>query len=106
MQLRIGNRFTLEVSDLTQAAQVYKDLRDASGEGASTWPGGRIDNLTISYNGRVWCGDEEVALPEPSYRAFWCRSGRERVRALLRRLEAAGPHQVIPVGNIYAGVGA
>jgi hypothetical protein len=56
--LKIGRRMNIEVSDLGAAADAYSRERDASGEGASTFPDGRVvaDGAIyrISYNGRVW----------------------------------------------------
>lgn len=57
MRLRIGKRLSVEVADLREASIVYQRERDASGEGASTFPFGRVGKYTVSYNGRVWLGD-------------------------------------------------
>ena len=38
------------------ASKIYSELRDASGEGASTFPEGRWKGNRISYNGKVWFG--------------------------------------------------
>jgi hypothetical protein len=59
MTLKIGRRLTLNVASLADASVAYSEARDASGEGASTFPEGRVScNATqvarISYNGRVW----------------------------------------------------
>lgn len=59
MFLHIGNRVVIEVSDFKDAQRVYCQKRDESGEGASTFPIGRIRIAgklvaTISYNGRAW----------------------------------------------------
>ena len=56
MKLRIGNRLTVEVKDLSEASRIYCETRDLSGEGASTFPVGRLPGHYISYNGRVWRG--------------------------------------------------
>jgi hypothetical protein len=60
MHLRIGKRHTVKVSSVEQASAEYSRLRTESGEGASTWPDGRIGHLRISYNGNVWDGDKCV----------------------------------------------
>ncbi|MFZ1103465.1 MAG: hypothetical protein WAN86_11600, partial [Hyphomicrobiaceae bacterium] len=59
MILQIGNRASFEVASFEEASQVYARYRDASFEGASTFPdGGILDgNRTIarvSYNAKVW----------------------------------------------------
>jgi hypothetical protein len=68
--LRIGKRFAAPVADLAEASRVYQRERDASGEGGSTFPVGRVGSHRISYNGKVW-GDPamtelvmEAAEPE------------------------------------------
>lgn len=53
MKLRIGSE-TFEVADLKEAQRVYCEQRDASGEGASTFPQGSVGAVRISYNGRLW----------------------------------------------------
>ncbi len=55
MKLYIGRR-TFDVASLEEASRVYQAERDASGEGASTFPQGYIGEHHISYNGRVWRG--------------------------------------------------
>jgi hypothetical protein len=58
--LEIGDlRFT--VSSLQEAQTVYARERDASGEGASTWPRGRVGSYEISYNGRAWLNGAPVS---------------------------------------------
>lgn len=54
--LKIGRRGTFQVADLEEASRVYQRVRDASGEGGSTFPNGSIDRgrWYISYNGNVW----------------------------------------------------
>lgn len=47
------------VASFEEASRRYSELRDESDEGASTWPGGAINDYgmnvaRISYNGRVW----------------------------------------------------
>lgn len=60
LTLKIGRRQSVPVRDLVDASNTYGILRDESGEGASTFPEGRVDidgkRYRISYNGRVWCG--------------------------------------------------
>lgn len=60
MKLTIGKRYRIEVTNLADAQRVYCSLRDESGEGASTFPDGRVDNYRISYNGRVWDGNSPI----------------------------------------------
>ena len=60
--LKIGPTWTF-VSDFAHASATYSALRDASGQGASTYVDGAIlyDGVTVarvSYNGKVWA-------PEP-----------------------------------------
>lgn len=67
MKLHIGRRASFEVADLREASIVYQRERDASGEGASTFPCGRVGKYTVSYNGRVWLGElvvVEAARPD------------------------------------------
>jgi hypothetical protein len=52
--LSIGRRHRIRVASLQEASETYTRLRDASEEGASTWPEGRVGKYFISYNGRVW----------------------------------------------------
>jgi hypothetical protein len=59
MILKIGSRASFEVSSFEEASRVYARYRDASFQGASTFPDGVIldGNRTIarvSYNGKVW----------------------------------------------------
>jgi len=57
MQLQIGaNRYP--VASLAEASALYSELRDDSGEGASTWPTGHIvgTDMQVSYNGKVFQG--------------------------------------------------
>lgn len=66
--LLIGNNWSYRVPSLAHAVQVFSRLRDASGQGASSFPDGRILGsstlLRISYNGRVWNGDQPVPVDE------------------------------------------
>lgn len=71
MILAIGNRTTLNVRDFAHASAEYARERDASGEGASTFPAGRIMQsgrkiARLSYNGRVW-GPKPVDGERPLY---------------------------------------
>jgi hypothetical protein len=67
MTLKIGRRATHAVKTIADAVRIYCDAREASMEGASTFPDGSItaaawrNGLRISYNGRVWDGDKIVA---------------------------------------------
>jgi hypothetical protein len=59
MILKIGNRVSIEVSSFEDASHLYAQYRDASLEGASTFPDGTILHGTrivarISYNAKVW----------------------------------------------------
>lgn len=63
MILRIGRRYSIAVADLAEASRAYQAARNASGEGASTFPTGRLDVgrwngkrtvYHVSYNGRIW----------------------------------------------------
>jgi hypothetical protein len=60
MKLTIGRRHSIEVASLEEASRVYCDLRDESGEGASTFPNGKVGKYRISYNGKVWLGHGPV----------------------------------------------
>lgn len=62
--LVIGKRHKSHHATIVDAQAKYCELRDESGEGASTWPDGRISDpthqiLRVSYNGRLWDGDKE-----------------------------------------------
>jgi hypothetical protein len=65
MILSIGQRVKVMVGSLAEASRVYSQLRDASGEGASTWPDGKVDGYRISYNGRVWEGKKLLMEAAP-----------------------------------------
>jgi hypothetical protein len=59
MILKIGKRASLEVSSFEEASIVYAQYREASLEGASTFPDGLIRDgrrtvARVSYNGKVW----------------------------------------------------
>ena len=60
MKLTIGKRYSVEVTNLADAQDHYCRLRDESGEGASTFPDGRVGHYRISYNGRVWDGGKAI----------------------------------------------
>lgn len=56
----------LEVGCFSQGYEAYAKVRDESGEGASTFPDGELlgqRHYRISYNGKVWDGDECVYNP-------------------------------------------
>lgn len=65
LTLKIGRRLNTTVASIAEAQRRYCQMRDESGEGASTFPQGTlIDGKVkhrISYNGRVWVGDKAVA---------------------------------------------
>lgn len=48
----------IQVADFAEASVKYCALRDESGEGASTFPFGKLtlngEVLEVSYNGKVW----------------------------------------------------
>lgn len=59
MILSIGNRATVtDIASVADASRIYLEHQDASGEGGSTFPSGKLANgadvAEISYNGRVW----------------------------------------------------
>lgn len=59
LKLWIDGRGIYRVHTLRHASAAYGQLRDDSGEGASTFPEGRVfrgreEVAKISYNGRVW----------------------------------------------------
>lgn len=63
--LHIPHRLPLTAfATAAEAVAVYERLRDESGEGASTWPNGKLlapkETLTLSYNGRLWRGNVGV----------------------------------------------
>lgn len=57
-------RAIIPVRDLVDASHAYQMARDESGEGASTWPSGRVvigeKAYTVSYNGKVWDGETMI----------------------------------------------
>lgn len=62
LTLKIGRRHTVSVESIEAASREYKRLRNASGEGASTFPFGTVTGgYTVSYNGRVWKGGALVS---------------------------------------------
>lgn len=66
MKLVIGKRLSTEVADFSEASRVYDALRDASGEGASTFPEGDLRGTAVyrvSYNAKIWEGDVCVFDP-------------------------------------------
>lgn len=59
MILFIGQRSTVNVRDFAHASEEYAKEREASQEGASTFPEGRIMRggrkvARVSYNAKVW----------------------------------------------------
>ena len=60
MTLKIGRRYSGPVASFKQASEIYDKMRDDSGEGASTFPWGKILDdrgnviADVSYNARVW----------------------------------------------------
>lgn len=44
----------IEAATAAEASAIYCAKRDASGQGASTFPNGEWNGHRISYNGRVW----------------------------------------------------
>jgi hypothetical protein len=59
MILKIGKRASIQVTSFEEASLVYARYRDASLEGASTFPDGIILDGTrtvarVSYNAKVW----------------------------------------------------
>lgn len=60
MKLKIGT-FEVEVANHAKAVKKYEEMRDLSGEGASTFPFGELPGgVLIAYNGRL-CNTTEVA---------------------------------------------
>jgi hypothetical protein len=63
LTLKIGRRSTHQVATIEEASRTYAQARDASGEGASTFPTGTISaeggkpKFRVSYNAKVWDGD-------------------------------------------------
>lgn len=55
MKLFIGTKLIGEFATFAEASAAFCKRRDASGEGASTFPNGRLlPGHFISYNGKVW----------------------------------------------------
>lgn len=48
------SRIMIIAASAARASEIYCQMRDASGEGASTFPEGTWNGHRISYNGRVW----------------------------------------------------
>lgn len=71
MKLTIGKRHSVAgivpqgpiSAQLAEASRIYCQLRDESGEGASTFPEGRAAIYRVSYNGKVWLGANVVYDP-------------------------------------------
>lgn len=62
IKLKIGRK-VFEVAGFPEASAVYQRERNASGEGASTFPVGRIPGHYVSYNGKVWAGSPKDWAP-------------------------------------------
>lgn len=63
MTLKIGKRMQAEVATFAEASRIYSQARNESGEGASTFPVGRLTGgYYVSYNGRVWKGNPRGAM--------------------------------------------
>lgn len=58
LTLTIPGRLTVEVADFPAASAAYVEARDASGEGGSTFPIGKLvlglAQWEVSFNGRIW----------------------------------------------------
>jgi hypothetical protein len=72
MTLSIGRRFRATVQSFEAASKLYAEKRNASGEGGSTWPEGRIiqnDKLIarVSYNSRIWPAEEWTTEQKPLF---------------------------------------
>lgn len=69
IKLSIGRRFSGVVESLEAAQIIFCKMREESGEGASTFPDGKINAdgkvYRISYNGRLWEGTAYVPGAEP-----------------------------------------
>lgn len=68
-----GKRY--EVTGIAQASQVYAQLRDASGQGVSRFPGGKIFDsgrqiAYVSYNAKVWAGTFYDPEAKPVYNPY------------------------------------
>lgn len=75
MILAIGNRTTINVRDFQHASEEYGREREASGEGGSTFPEGRVMKgghkiARVSYNGRVWPWPDDPKA-KPLYDNRW-----------------------------------
>jgi predicted RNase H-like HicB family nuclease len=79
------------VSSLEEASREYRRAVEASGEGASTFPAGQVvlpngPTYTISYNGRVWNGDQKLYDPMPTLRPADPANTYEVARSAIRAL--------------------
>ena len=79
------------VSSLEEASREYRRAALASGEGASTFPAGQVvlpngPTYTISYNGRVWDGDQKLYDPTPTPRPADPPNTYEVARSAIRAL--------------------
>lgn len=62
MILKIGKRSEHRVSTLKEASDLYAQVRDESGEGASTFPEGQLlgtSTYRVSYNAKIWSEDSQ-----------------------------------------------
>lgn len=68
MTFSFKHRGTIHTADdLAGLSILYSTLRDASGEGFSTWEDGEMpDGGHISYNGRVWGADGSLRFDPAS----------------------------------------
>jgi hypothetical protein len=72
MILKIGSRASIEVSSFEEASQRYAQCRDASLEGASTFPDGTLLDgnriiARVSYNAKVWPPTKWIAGQAPLF---------------------------------------
>lgn len=74
--LRYGTK-SVPVASIEEASRLYCAARDASGEGASTWPTGLLtgpdgEEFFISFNGKVWADDPCRRDWRPGARPVFC----------------------------------
>lgn len=58
-----SNEINIFADTAEEASAIYSKMRDESYEGASTWPDGDWNGYRISYNGKVWDGEEVLYSP-------------------------------------------
>lgn len=63
-------RIKIEANSIEEASAAYSAMRDASGEGASTWPCGEWNGKHISYNGKVWENSNWQSGDQPIYNPY------------------------------------